>query len=218
MTAEAARNLLKLLTERYQPPGHLAMNARASVAILADYEHALSGFDAHTLDQAWRRVVAQHTGWAWPSCGELVRAAEFFSPRRHGKSDQEQRREQAQAMADAYTARFLEKFHLARLARREGWLPQLKQYVEGAALVQAQLIQRVVHTAWDLYVLVPDQIGQGTSQELFDAYKAMPAVANAVARGQIRVEVPKPRIRQWQEQRRPAGTEVEKHDRAVTRR
>src|SRR5262249_55396143 len=130
MTVEAARDLITRMQQSYDPPPHLVMNARARSAVLADYENALAGFDAHILDQAWRRVVAHHAKWTWPSWGELVTAAEFFSPRRHGGSDQEQRREQAQAMADAYIAHFLEKFHLAKLARREGWLPQLKQYVE----------------------------------------------------------------------------------------
>jgi hypothetical protein len=198
MTA-AARDLLTRLTERYQPPSHLAMNARARAAVLADYENALSGFDAHTLGQAWQRVTAHHTSWTWPSCGELVKAAEFFAPRRRGPSEEEQKREQARELADAYTARFLEKFHLARLARHEGWLEPLKHYVEAAAWVQAQLIAGVVHVGWDAQVLLPEPIGQGGSQALFDAYRATTAVANAVARGQVRVEVPKDRIAAWKE-------------------
>jgi hypothetical protein len=212
MSADAARSFLTRLIERYRPPPHLEMNARARAAALADYENALSDFDAHTLDQAWRRIVAQHTGWTWPGCGELVRAAEFFSPRRHCKSEQEQRLLQAQEMADAYTARFLEKFHLAKLARQQGWLAPLQEYVAAAALVQAQLIAGVVHVGWDAQVLVPDRIGQASSQELFDAYRATTAIANAVARGKIRVDVPEARIRQWKaacrtgrEQAKPAS-------------
>jgi hypothetical protein len=199
MTAAAARDFLTRLTERYQPPPHLTGNARARQAVLADYEKALAGFDCYTLDQAWHRVVAHHTGWNWPGCGDLVKAAEFFAPRRRGPSKEEQRREQAREMADAYTARFLEKFHLAKLAGQEGWLKPLKQYVEAAAWVQAQLIAGVVNVGWDAQVLMPDRSGPSSSQELFDAYRSTTAVDNAIHRGQIRVEVPKDRIRQWQE-------------------
>jgi hypothetical protein len=198
MSAQAARDLIIRMKESYDPPPHLVMNARARAGVLADYENALAGFDAHTLDQAWRRVVAQHTRWTWPTCGELVKAAEFFSPRRQGPSEEEKRRMHAKALADTYTHRFLETFHLAKLADREGWLPPLRKYVEAAAWVQAQLIAGVIHTDWNLRLLVPDQIGQGSSQELFDAYRATFAVANAVHRGHIRVEVPKARIQQWQ--------------------
>jgi hypothetical protein len=156
------------MQQSYDPPPHLVMNARARAGVLADYEYALVGFDAHTLDQAWRRVVAQHTRWTWPTCGELVKAAEYFSPRRHGKSEQEQRREHARTIADAYAARFLGHFHLAKRAEREGWLPPLRKYVEAATWVQVQLIAGVMHTDWNPHLLVPEQIGQGSSQELFD--------------------------------------------------
>jgi hypothetical protein len=217
MTLQAARDLLTRMKESYEPPSHLVMNARARTAVLADYENALAGLDAHALDQAWHRIVAQPTRWTWPTLGELVKAAEFFTPRRRGPGEEERRRLHARALADTYTARFLETFHVAKLARQEGWLIPLHRYVDAAAWVQAQRIVGVINTGWDPNILVPEQIGQGTSQELFDAYCATPAVANAIHRGQIRVDVPKARIEHWKEEcRQQAANEAAKQGRAAS--
>jgi hypothetical protein len=156
------------------------MNARTRSAALADYEKALSGFDAYTFNQPG----AESSPSTRAGPGRAV------ASRRNAASVPGN-------LADAYVTHFLEKFHLAQLARRESWLPQLKQHVGSAAWAQAQLIAGVLNVAWDAQVLLPDR--QGTSQQLFDAWRSTPAVANAIYRGQVRVDVPLARIQAWKE-------------------
>jgi hypothetical protein len=135
-----------------------------------------------------------------------VDACRRCEPRPKPPSAEEKRREQALALAEAYTARYMKTSHVARLARQEGWVGRLREYVHDAAWVQAQLICRVQHIGWN--ARLASELGQfHSSNDAFAAYRK--TIEKAVARGQIRVTIPPTRIRGWKEQcRQEKASEV----------
>jgi hypothetical protein len=192
MSRSDAKEFLQRMARQYPAPQHLRRDQAAREQMLADYEQALSPFDADTLGKAWAKVVSEHRYWCWPNAGTLVAACRAFAP------SEEQRRQRALDMADAYTARYFKTSQLAKLAQREGWRPQLRQYVEAAAWVQAECICGVRSIGWSPDILLPHAEDHHSSREMFVAYR--PAVEQAVKHGRIRVHVPAERIRAWREQ------------------
>ncbi|OWK38947.1 hypothetical protein FRUB_06323 [Fimbriiglobus ruber] len=104
------------------------------------------------------------------------------------------RRQQALALADAYTARFMKTTHLAKLAQVKGWGPPLAEYVREAAWVQAQIIVGVKDIGFAT-LLIPKERRFRPADECFAAYRE--TIAGPVERGRIRVTVPPARIREW---------------------
>jgi hypothetical protein len=86
---------------------------------------------------------------------------------------------------------------VAKLARKEGWISHLREYVTDAAWVQAQLIVGVHHIGWNTQL--SKEVGRfRSSAEAFDAYRE--TVRVPVESGHVRVSVPRNRIREWKEQ------------------
>jgi hypothetical protein len=195
---EAARDIIiEPMLELYLPPLHLRQDAQAQERALAAYEKALAGFDRDTLQRGWNKVVAQQTYWVWPNPGTIAEACRQCQPRPTRPSEEEQRREKALDMAEAYTARYMKTSHLGRLARQEGWSGRLREYVADAAWVQAQLLCQVKNIGWNARLAE----GLGTfhsSAEAFAAYRK--TITHSIERGQIRVHIPQARVRQWKEQ------------------
>ena len=146
------------------------------------------------LEAAWRKVVAEHTSWVWPLPGEIARNCRRVSARMP-QSEEAIRREQALALAESYTARYLRKSHLARVAGAEGWVPRLREFVREAAWVQAQLLLGVSGIGWNPAILMPDANEYGSSQSAFKVYQK--SIEGAVSRGKIRVAVPPSRCSEW---------------------
>ena len=197
MTQAVRELIIEPLVERYPPPWHLRHSPEAQERALADYEAALANFDRGVLAQAWVKVVAAHDYWCWPTPAAFVAACESFAPRRPVPSEEERRREKAQSLADDFVGRYLKTSKLAKLARRECWLPPLRDYVQEAAWVQAQLLCGVRAIGWTPHTLLGDEATFRSSQEAFDAYR--PQAEKAVKEGEIRVTVPRALIRQWKE-------------------
>ena len=179
----------------YPPPQHLRRDAKQQAAALAQYTKTLARFDEPTLRAAWQTVIAEHAFWVWPNPGTVAAACLRHMPPPPELSDQEQRRHQALALADAYTARFMKTTHLARLAASEGWAPRLREYVRDAAWVQAQLICGVRAIGFAT-ALVPEEDCHLSAREWFPRYRE--TIAGAVERGTIRVAIPPTRRREWQ--------------------
>ncbi len=207
MSRETVREvIIARMLALYPPPRHLREDAQARAQALAEYEQVLAGFDRDTLEKGWVKAVAENPYWAWPSAGEIAAACRLLAPRPPATSDQEARREQALALADAYAAHYLRSSQLSRLARREGWEPRLAQYVRAAAWVQGQLLCGLKQISWDA-ALLAEREKFHSSQEAFAAYRQR--VAPAIERGRIRVHVPVERVRQWRER---AGRQLEECD------
>lgn len=194
MTQTVRDIVLGPMTELYLPPLHLRRDAQAQARALAAYEQALAGFDRDALQKGWDKVVAGQTYWVWPNPGTIAEACRQCAKRSLPTGEEEQRRQQALDLAEAYTARYLKTSHLAKLARREGWSGRLREYVADAAWVQAQLIAGVRHLGWNA-CLAEDFGPFRSSQQAFEEYRQ--TIEPAIERGQIRVAVPKSRIRQW---------------------
>jgi hypothetical protein len=196
MTQAVRDVILGPMRALYPPPQHLR-EPKALELALAAYETALAGFDRETLQKGWDKVVADHNFWCWPNPGLIAEACRQCEPRPKPPSEEEQRRQKAQELAEAYASRYMKSSQVAKLARREGWAGNLLDYVQSAAWVQAQLVCQVRHLSWDSKLAEP--LGRfRSSQEAFAAYR--PTVEKALERGQVRVTVPQARIRQWKEQ------------------
>ena len=209
MTAAVQEHIIRPMLALYPPPVHLRQNAKSQAAALAAYVDALAGFDAATLAAGWRAVTAEHRFWCWPSIGTVVEACRRFAPPPPALGEQEKRRRQAEALADAYTARFMKTTHVARLARAEGWELKLGEYVRDAAWVQAQLICGVRGISFASTLVPPEERHISSAAEFFACY--CETIAAAVERCRIRVTVPPARLREWKdragaaERERPAG-------------
>jgi hypothetical protein len=197
MTQSDAQALIARMVERYPPPQHLRGQPEAQAAVLADYEQALAPFDADTLAKGWAKVVSEHAFWVWPNPGTMAEACRHCQPKPPPPTQQEQRRAKALEMADAYTARYCKRSHLAKLAKQEGWMPKLHEYVAAAAWLQAQLICQVQPIGWDK-LLLPDADRYRSSQAAFEALRQ--TIAPQIEKGTIRVHIPPARIRQWKDQ------------------
>ncbi len=208
MTRAVQDLILKPMQAIFPPPLHLRQDAQRRAAALAAYADALADFDAATLASAWMAVVAQHTFWCWPSAGTIAEACRRFAPPPPAGGEQEKLGQQAEAMADAYTARFMKTTHVARLARAGGWDAKLAEFVRDAANVQGQLICGVRGVSF-ASTLVPPEQRHLSAAEFFAGYRE--TVAAAVECGRIRVTVPPARLREWKAalgaagQDRPAG-------------
>lgn len=189
----AVREFLARMTERFPAPTHLR-HPEARQRALDDYAKSLLPFDAATLNRAWDRLVATRELWCWPAAGVITALCRACAPRDTSPSDQEQRRERAHVLANAYTARYFRTSHVAKEARREGWLPELRRYVEAAAQVQAQLLAGVRHVGFDS-VLLDEATPVRSAQDAFDAYRA--TIASVLERGSIAVRVPRQRVKTW---------------------
>ena len=200
MTDAVRDIILKPMCELYLPPLHLRRDADAQERALAAYATALAPFNRDTLQRAWQKVLAEQTYWVWPNPGTIAEACRQCQPKPTPPSDEEQRKEKAVQMADAYTARFMKTSHLARLARREGWSGRLREYVQDAAWVQAQLLCRVRDIGFSSNLIE----GPGrfhSSREAFAAYRE--TIDTAIRSGSIRVRIPATRFRTWKQQCRP---------------
>jgi hypothetical protein len=186
--------ILDPMCELFPPPRHLRGCADVQIRALAAYEKALAGFDRDTLQRGWQKIVAGHSYWAWPNPGEIAEACRQCQVPSKPDSEQQERRAKALALAEAYTSRYMKTSHLAKLARREGWADPLRAYVADVAHVQAQLLCGVRNIGWN--ARLAEDLGHfHSSAEAFAAYAA--TIEKAVARGQIRVTIPKRRSQQW---------------------
>ena len=202
MTPAVQEVIIRPMTELYLPPLHLRGDPQAKARALDAYDKALAGFDRDTLQKGWQKVVAVQTYWVWPNPGVIAEACRQCQPRLKPTNEEEKRRNQAQDMAEAYTARYMKTSHLAKLARQEGRAGPLRKYVADAAWVQAQLICQVQNIGWNTHLA--DNLGKfHSSQEAFTAYQK--TIAGAAERGQIRVHVPPSSARAWKEK---AGNSV----------
>jgi hypothetical protein len=180
----------------YPPPQHLREPKALEIA-LAAYETALARFDRETLQKGWDKIIADHNFWCWPNPGLIVEACRQCEKRPKPPSEEEQRRQQALEMAEAYTAHYMKTSQVARQARRDGWAGHLLEYVQAAAWVQAQLICQVRHIGWD--TKLAQGLGQfRSSSDAFLAYRK--TAEKAVERGLVRVSIPQSRIHEWKEQ------------------
>jgi hypothetical protein len=187
--------ILEPMEGLYDIPFKLRHDEAARKRALADYETLLSRFDRGILAQAWKHVLAVYQDRRWPTPGVFAAACEMIARRHQLPTAEESRKAKALDMAEAYTSRYMKTSHLAKLARREGWAGPLRAYVADVAHVQAQLICGVCHIGWN--ARLADDLGDfHSSAEALAAYAA--TIEKAVARGQIRVTVPKRRYQQWQ--------------------
>jgi hypothetical protein len=197
MTSLVRQVIIEPMGELYLPPLHLRADREARSRALDAYETALAPFDRTTLQRAWEKVVAEQTFWVWPNPGVIVEACRQCQSRSKPPSDKNQPRAKALQMTEDYTRRYMRTSQVAKLATREGWDGKLREYVAGAAWVQAQLICQVQAIGWDTHLA--DDLGHfHSSQEAFTAYRK--TIEKPVERGQIRVTVPRSRIREWKEQ------------------
>jgi hypothetical protein len=141
---------------------------------------------------SWERFVTTQALWVWPPPAVIVAACRECAPRQPPPGEEEQRQRRAQALADAYVARYMKMSQVYKLAKRDGWL---LDYVQSAAWVQAQLICQVRDISWDAG-LARDLGDCSFSADTFAAYRT--TVANPVGKGAIRVTVPAGRVREWQ--------------------
>lgn len=178
----------------YPPPQHLRGDAQQQAAALAAYDKALARFDAATLAAGWELVTAKHQFWVWPNPGTLAEACRRCEPPRPAASDQGERRQRADAMAETYAAKFMRSTHLAKLAQAEGWAGRLAEYVRDAAWVQAQLICGLSRVSF-ASSLVPAECRHLSAGEFIAGYRE--SVAGVLGRGVVRVTVPPSRIRGW---------------------
>lgn len=194
MTGAVQEHIIGPMLAIYPPPQHLRGDRRRQAEALAAYTKALARFDAPTLAAGWQKVVAEHPFWVWPNPGAIADACRACLPKPPAVSDGEQRRQAAEALADAYTARFMKTTQFAKLAEREGWAPRLREYVRDAAWVQAQLIEGVYPVGFPTN-LIPRGERHRPLVETFAEYRG--GVMGAVDRGRVRVSVPPDRIRGW---------------------
>ncbi|WP_143393946.1 hypothetical protein [Fimbriiglobus ruber] len=195
--------IIKPMLTLYPPPQHLRNDPEAFAEALATYVRVLARFDRGTLARAWDQVVASQSYWCWPSPGMIVEACCGLAPPPPAIGENEQRHLRAQALADAYASRFMKTTHLARLARDEGWLPELAEYVREAAWVQAQLIEGIKQIGFAT-LLIPEDQRVEPAADCFATYRE--TITASIERGRIRVSVPPGRVREWrnEEQREQA--------------
>jgi hypothetical protein len=143
MTQAIREAVIEPMLALYVPPSHLRHDGQAQEQALAAYQKALAGFDRDTLQRGWEKIVSHNTYWAWPTPAEIAQACRQCQPRPKPPGEEEQRKEKALGMAEAYTAHYMKTSYLARLARQEGWAGRLREYVADAAWVQGQLIAGV---------------------------------------------------------------------------
>jgi len=200
MTTAVRDIIIEPMLSLFPAPLHLRHNGQARELALAAYEKALARFDRETLQRGWEKIVAEHALWVWPNPATIADACRQCQPKPTPPSEEEQRKEKALGMAEAYTTHYMKTSHLARLARQEGWAGRLREYVADAAWVQAELLCKIKNIGWN--ARLADGIGQfRSSAEAFAAYRK--TISHAIERGQIRVSVPRARILQWKEQAVP---------------
>jgi hypothetical protein len=158
MTQAIREAVIEPMLALYVPPSHLRHDGQAQEQALAAYQKALAGFDRDTLQRGWEKIVSHNTYWAWPTPAEIAQACRQCQPRPKPPSEEEQRKEKALGMAEAYTAHYMKTSYLARLARQEGWAGRLREYIADAAWVQGQLIAGVHSIGWN--ARLADGIGQ----------------------------------------------------------
>jgi hypothetical protein len=191
----------------FPAPTHVRGDSVATEVLLDVYRRALSRFDRPVLEQAWQKVAAEQDYWVWPMPETLVKAAERFQSiaRRANSTDGDSVVEKAYALADEYTKRFMKTTQTAVRAREGGYEAELKRYVSEAANVQAQLILRgpqsgVGYTGHVLFAHHGAR-DRPREQEWFAAQREQ------VARGSIRVHVPKEALERWKELAKQQGQE-----------
>jgi hypothetical protein len=195
MTAEDVTEvILAPMQAAYPAPTHLRNDPEARRETLAIYLRTLGRFDRRTLERAWAKVTAEHAYWVWPVPGLIAEACLLFAPRNPPRSEDGERRERAREMSEVYASRYMKTSALARLARREGWAGRLRDYVEAASWVQAQLICRVEDIGWEAALLTrPERLR--SSEASFASYRRR--IEGAISRGEIQVRVPPGCIREW---------------------
>lgn len=190
MTAEDVETSIIRRLRLSQPPNYLKGNTEAIDQELDLFRRALACFSRDVLEQAWLEAASRNEYRCWPTCAAILTAAERLQPKQ--KPD-DAWVEMAQALADAYTRRFMKTSAVAVKAR-EGWYErELKRYVEAAAWVQGQLIVRPgVGVGFDHAVLFgTGPRDRGAEAEWFAKQREQATT------GTIKVAVPKCHVEAW---------------------
>jgi hypothetical protein len=179
------------------PPTHLRGDAEAQKQFLADYEQVLSGWSQEVLEAAWPDVLSRQEFWIWPRPQQIHDACKQIASQRQQPINHEERRREAEELANRYTHKYLRRSQLAKLAEKEGWITSLTHFVQESAWVQAQLLCKVSSIGWDTSIAA--HLGEfHSSQEAFNAFRQ--TVAGAIRRGRIEVHVPPALIRAWKDE------------------
>jgi hypothetical protein len=194
--------VLRPMQRTFLPPRHLRYHnpddPDAKEEALEQYYQALAAYDRETLEKAWRKVRAEHDFSIWPTPAKLVQAAELFLPRPRPPSEAEQRRQRAWESAEEYANRFMKRRQLAKLARRDGWAGRLRVYVQGAAWVQAQLIEGLEKEGIGLPTELTHAGAFRSSGEALSHFQK--AFRRQVEEGEIDVSVPKGLVEHWKQE------------------
>lgn len=185
---------------RYSPTRRLQADEDALNAAVDDYRRVLARFDKPTMEAAWRLIVERHDSWCWPHVNDVLQACK--EARRAAQPAEQAWVEQATAMSDEYTRRFIKTSAVAVKARQGGFEQELKEFVRAVSWVQAQLIIRPdAGVAFESAVLFGGDLPRDreAEEEFFEK-------ARVQARsGHIRVHVPMAKIKRWAEEAQGHG-------------
>jgi len=194
---QAVKDLLARMQAELPPPIHLRGNAEAQEQFLADYVQVLSGWSREVLEAAWPVVLSRQEFWIWPRPQQIHDACKQIANQRQRPINLEERRQEAQELADRYMHNYLRRSQVAKLAEKEGWIEPLKHFVRESAWVQAQLLCKIGSVGWDTSIAA--HLGEfRSSQDAFNGFRQ--TIAGAVQRGRIEVHVPPTLIRAWKEE------------------
>lgn len=194
MNAAVREVVLRPMLALYPPPTHLRGDQETINLALVCYEQALGRFDRATLEAGWHKTLAEQTFWVWPSPGTIAEACRRCQHRAQLPDEQKQARQRAEEMTGAYVSRFLKTSQVAKLARREGWAGQLREYLHDRAWVHAAVLCGLQEFGWNATIAA--DLGQfSSSAQAFAAYRKH--IDRQVQSGQIRVRVPAARIEEW---------------------
>jgi hypothetical protein len=200
LSEEAAQAIIGRMLEMYPPPVHLRHSGEAMATAIDTYRRGLSRYDSQTLDAAWQLVCEANEYWTWPKLSELLKACERCTREARGEPagpSHDERIEQANTLASAYTRRFMQTSRLAIRAREEGWERSLRDYVDAAAWVQGQMLAGCSDIAYSSVVLFDyTQLSREELEERSETFFAK--AREQAAKGHIRVSVPAYRIEAWQ--------------------
>jgi hypothetical protein len=183
--------IIRPMLRAYQPPGYLKADRERAEAVLDIYRESLARFARPVLEQAWRRAAEQNGFWCWPTCDDIVKAAEHFHALAHPKiKPDDSWVEKATALADAYTRKFMKTSAVAVRSREGRYEAELRQYVTEVSWVQAQYILGRKDIAYRSTTL----FGREKPDDEFFARAREQAET-----GSIRVRVPLALVERWRE-------------------
>src|ERR1700733_2065902 len=178
MTSEDVEHaIIRPMRATLPAPLHVRNKPAAIETLLNVYRHALASFERETLEKAWLKVAASQDYWCWPMPETLVKAAKHFHDLAHPFDPRQTDAwvEKAQALTDAYVKRFMLTTQTAVRAREGGYAAALKEYVEAASWVQAQMIVGRHNVGYSACVLSGPKADGDEKAEFFTRCRAQAA-------------------------------------------